>query len=601
MNEQGAAVAAGADTQSAQWRAAVEKVLKGADFERVMVGKTIDGLRIEPLLPRRKAAPALWGARGVQPWAVVARAEDPDAARANALVHEDLLGGADSLALIFAGARAARGFGLAPEALESVLRDVRLDMLHLRLELPETGFAPALEALRAHIRQQAYAPEALKIDFGLPITAQGLAAAKTLREQRFVGPFFRADGRPWHNAGASEALELAATLSEAVAALRAGAAPEAIAFALCADDDLFLSLAKVRALRVLWAQVQQAAELPRLPGMIHVETSFRMLTRADCYTNLLRGTLAAFAAGVGGAESLDVLPFTAALGLPDSHARRLARNTSLILCAESNLHRVIDPAAGAGELEALTDTLAVKAWESFQKVEAAGGVEGHGRAFLLDRLQEHRLARQALVAVRKIPITGVSEFPAAQEAAEAVLIPAPLAAPGAPDPLAPHRLAEPFEALRARADALAPRPRVFLANLGQVSDFSARSTFAKNFFEVGGLEVLSNDGFADSQGATDLAALSAAFSASGARFACLCGPDALYYGAETPASEAMAGEAFAAAQHLLRAGAKTLLLAGKPGPHEAALKQAGVNVFIAAGGPIIDPLSDLLAACEKGE
>jgi methylmalonyl-CoA mutase len=137
------------------------------------------------------------------------------------------------------------------------------------------------------------------------------------------------------------------------------------------------------------------------------------------------------------------------------------------------------------------------------------------------------------------------------------------------DPLPPMRLAEPFERLRDASDRLlaqtGARPKIFLANLDKPADFTARAAFAKNFFETGGLEAVSNDGF------TSRDDMMAALRASGAKLACLCSSDEVY-----------AREAVAAAKSLAAAGVH-VYLAGRPGEREQALRAAGITDFIFAG------------------
>jgi methylmalonyl-CoA mutase len=205
---------------------------------------------------------------------------------------------------------------------------------------------------------------------------------RDLAAQGFRGPFAVADGRVIHNAGGSEAQELAFALASAVEFLRAlsansvqlDAARGMIYFRLAADADEFLTIAKFRAIRKLWARVEEACGLAPKPAYVTAETAWRMMTRRDPYVNMLRTTIAVTAAGLGGADSILALPHTAALGLPDAFARRVARNTQLILLEESNLYRVADPAAGSGGIEELTGKLCATAWTQFQEIEKAGGV-----------------------------------------------------------------------------------------------------------------------------------------------------------------------------------------------------------------------------------
>jgi methylmalonyl-CoA mutase len=287
-----------------------------------------------------------------------------------------------------------------------------------------------------------------------------------------------------------------------------------------------------------------------------------------------------------------VLPHTLALGLPDPFARRAARNTHLVLLEESNLAKVSDPAAGSGGIETLTQQLSETAWALFQEIEKAGGVFAALTQNLIQKkVAATRSIREANIAKRKKVLTGASEFPNLHEAAVAVLDakPVELAPYGEArirfEPLPPMRLAAPFEKLRDRSDELlkktGARPKVFLANLGTPADFTARVTFAKGFFETGGIEAVDTEGF------NDPAALSAAFKASGAATACLCSSDRVY-----------ADHAIPAAKALHAAGCRHIYLAVRPGELEPSLRAAGVNDFIFAGG---DALATLQHAYRRME
>ncbi len=610
-----------------QWRAAVDKVLKGADFEKKLVGRTADSIRIEPLYKAAAGA----GPRPLRAqagrWHVAARLDHPEPAEAARLALADLEGGADCLSLAFAGAAAARGFGLAAmdaEALDAALAGVMLDLVRLRLDPAPGGRRHAL-LLADLVERRGFSGDAVAIDFGMDpigvLAASGELAASLpelgrrvaqtiagLKARGFRGPFLAADGRPWHEAGASEAQELGAVLSTAVTYLRLledqgmplAEARDAISFTLVADTDEFLTIAKLRAARLLWDRVQRACGLAPKPVFIHAESAWRSLTRRDPWVNLLRGTIAAFSAGVGGADSVGVQPFTAALGLADGFARRVARNTQLVLLEEANLWRVADPAAGAGGFEALTRALCEQGWRKFQDLEGesadglAGIVAALANGHVQQGLSRERAARSRAIATRREPITGTSEFPNLAEAPVSVLAAAPVPKPPqavAPaggairvEPLPSLRTAEPFEVLRASADiaaAAGARPTVFLATLGAVAGFTARAGFARNLFEAGGIAAPSGNGFARG-GGTDLAALVAAFRGSGTKLACLCGSDENY-----------AAEAIAAARALKAAGA-TVWLAGRPGEQEAALREAGVENFVFAGGDALAILQEAL-------
>jgi methylmalonyl-CoA mutase len=595
------------------WRKLVDGVLKGAPFEK-LVGKTYDGLRIEPIYPRARGAAPIAGRGPAAPWQITQRIDHPDAARANAQALHDLENGATGLEIEFAGGPGARGFGVADGASETLARlfdGVFFDAGIAVALNPVLGRENAGMNLADLIEARGIDPATVDLRFNYQplstIATRGAAPAPwpefekpfakmigDLLGRGFKGPFALADGRPVHDAGGSEGQELAFTLAVAVAYLRAleaggiglDVARTVLSFRLSADADQFLTLAKFRALRLLWARIEQACGLTPKPIFVAAQTAWRMLTQRDPYVNMLRATMATFSAGLGGANAITVLPHTLALGLPDPFARRVARNTQLVLLEESNLAKVSDPAAGSGGIETLTQQLCEAAWSLFQEIEKAGGVF----ASLEQNLIQHKVAatravREANIIRRKEVLTGATEFPNLHEAAVTVLNAKPVALPPYGeakfkfDALPPIRLAAPFERLRDRSDQILKntgvRPKVFLANLGTPADFTARATFAKSFFESGGIEAVDSEGF------TDPIALTAAFKASGSALACLCSSDRIY-----------APQAATAAKALQAAGAKHIYLAGRASEQEAALRAAGVNDFIFAGGDALTVLQE---------
>ena len=596
----------------ADWRKLVDGVLKGAPFEK-LVGKTYDGLRIEPIYPRAPGAAPIAGRAPAAPWQIMQRIDHPDAAQANAQALHDLENGASGLTLVFAGANGAHGFGLEPtaEAVEKILDGIFIDAgIALELQLGTQSRMAAIH-IAEYVKRKGHSASACDIRFGLDpigacavsgssryawpeIVAAVTGAIKGLAGIGFKGRFAVADGRVIHDAGGSEVQELAFVLAAGVAYLRAlesagvalDDAQNMVYARLSGDADQFLTMAKFRALRVLWARIEQACGLVPKPLFIAADTAWRMLTQRDPYVNMLRATMATFSAGLAGANAITVLPHTLALGLPDAFARRVARNTQRVLLEESNLARVSDPAAGSGGIEKLTRQLCEAAWSLFQEIEKAGGVFGALEQNLIQRkAAATRAAREANIARRKEVLTGATEFPNLHEALVAVLDAKPVAlAPSGDakfkfDALSPMRLAAPFERLRDRSDQIlkqkGARPKVFLANLGTPADFTARATFAKSFFETGGIETIDTEGF------TDPAVLAAVFRTSGAALACLCSQDKVY-----------AGQAAAAAKALQAAGAKHIYLAGRAGEQEAALRAAGVNDFVFAGGDALTVLQE---------
>ena len=593
----------------AQWLKLVEGVLKGAPYDK-LVARTYDGLPIEPLYSRAAGAKPVAGRTPGASWGLMQRVDHPDPAAANAQALQDLANGATGLTLVCAGSISANGYGLdtAPETLARVLDGVALDagiaidfnlspptrdaVRHFAALVQRRGLAPASVDLRASINPIGGFAASGTSPRPWAALAQGFASmVRELSDQGFAGPFAVADGRIIHNAGGSEAQELAFAIASAVDYLRAfeangvalDAARRMIYFRLSADADQFLTIAKFRALRKLWARIAEACGLSSEPAHVAAETAWRMLTRRDASVNMLRNTVAVAAAGLGGADSITVLPHTTPLGLPDALARRIARNTQLILLEESNLAKVADPVAGSGAIEDLTGKLAAAAWALFQDIEAAGGAwAALERGLIQAKVAAVRAQREQAIARRKDTLTGTSDFPDLDESPPAVLDVAPIAAPKesaaavTAAALPRIRLAEPFERLRDASDRMlaqsGTRPKVFLANLGTLSDFTARATFARNFFEAGGIAAVTNDGFASRD------AMAAAFKASGAKLACLCSSDEVY-----------AKEGVAAATAL--AGAAHIYLAGRPRDLQAALRAAGVGAFIFVGCNVLEILA----------
>ena len=597
------------DANESRWRALVDAALKGGEFERRLVSHTADGIAIQPLYQRVAVTAGAAPARAALAWRISQRVDHPDAKAANALALEDLVGGADLLTLTFSDSAAARGFGLAPtiQALDTALADVDLKMIALRLDPSPKGHAALITDL---VERRNLAPAGLQIDFGLdPIGQAAIAgrlpsssstltsdvanAAVALAGKGYSGPFITVDLRPAHEAGASEAEELAVALSTGLQYLRAleaagmtlDAARRAISFTVALDADELLGISKLRALRRLWSQIEVAAGLTAEPIRIHAETAWRMATRRDPAVNMLRATLAGFVAGVAGADTLTILPHTLALGLPDATARRIARNIQHVLLEECQLARVIDPAGGSGAFETLTSELMTQAWAQMQEIERQGGIiAALESGFVAARIAKTRASRDGDLARRKLAITGTSEFPPLDAQTTRVLDVArsELAAttPTFP-PLASHRTAEPFEALvdvsATFAKRTGTRPKVFLATLGPLAEHSVRKLWITNLLAVADIEAVEQG-----NGFTNSADVGAAFARSGATVACICGNDQTY---------AELGEATAAA--LTNAGARGVYLAGRPGTLDNDLTKAGMTGYFAAGQDIVAALSRL--------
>lgn len=597
------------DPAHEQWQSLVEGVLRksgkevtGSAAEEALSTTVEDGLITRPLYTSRDDAPDA-GFPGFAPFTRGSRAEGnaaggwdvrqrhslTDPARLNEAVLADLENGATSLWLTVGG-----DAGVPVSGLSRALNGVFLDLAPVVLDAGGELDAAAAELLRLYEERGVAAASARGTLGADPLgqaarngcTPDLTAAVHWAERCAKEYPGLRAltvDALPYHEAGGSAAQELGSSLATGVAYLRAltGAGlsvEEACAqleFRYAATADQFLTIAKLRAARRLWARVAEVCGAADAGAQRqHAVTSSVMMTRRDPWVNMLRTTLACLGAGVGGADSVTVLPFDHALGLPDAFARRIARNTSTILLEESHLARVIDPAGGSWYVERLTTELADAAWAFFQEIERAGGQAAALDSGLIgERLATVWAARSKDLARRKEPVTGVSEFPhLAERPVEREAAPG---AGGATGGLPVVRRDEAFEALRARSDAhltaTGRRPRVFLAALGPASAHTARATFASNLFQAGGIEPVHDPVSVDASTAAE------AFAASGATVACLCSTDALY-----------AEQAEAVASALQTAGAQRVFLAGRPAEYP------DVDAYVFAGCDVVAVLSSVL-------
>jgi methylmalonyl-CoA mutase len=681
------------DVSYEAWRAQVDKDLKGADFQKKLVTRTLEGIEVQPLYVERGSAAESEDLAGLPPyrrgsspiglagsrWDIRSAHEHPSIDTVKDELRADLMRGATSFALCFdASVRQGQAADALPtRALDGVLcssvaelaallSDVKLDSVRVALDAGGNAFGVAASVL-ALAKQRGVASDQLMLELGAdPLGAlardgqlpHSLDVAAKLTAALAVYAARNAKGTraitvslsSYHDAGANSAQEIAYALATGVAYLRwltdagleVSQAAAQIAFAVSIGSDLFMEIAKLRALRLCWAKVVAAAggDAQAQNTRINAVTSRRTKTQRDPWVNMLRTTTESFAAMAGGADALTTRGFDEALGLADAFSRRVARNVQVVLNEEAHVTQVADPAGGSYYVEALTDSLARAAFEAFRGIEAQGGMASALSSGAIAQ-QISAVAEQRSAAIRKraAPILGVSEYanldeervvpektdPAtlrkrsAEQAAKAkgavedtavatlaactdlaslVLAALDAAAAGASigtlsaavsgksEPariaaLPVRRNALPFETLRDRADAHQAKtgktPTAFLCNLGAIPQHKARSTFSTGFLNAGGIAVLDNDGFATKE------AVVAAFVASGTKVAVVCGSDEQYL------------EWVPALVPLLRdKGATEVVVAGRPGEHEAAFRQAGVTAFISMGIDVVATLSGLL-------
>ena len=571
------------DPDEMVWSKLGRTTLDGIDVPALGLREHLEGL---PPTGEPGVAPYTRGSAPSRPeegWDVRAHLADPDAKQAAADALTDLENGATSLWL-----RLGRG-GIAVADLPTVLEKVYVDLAPVVLDCPDdpVGAAEAFCAILAEREVTPAAGTVLAVDpisasvrgYHHDVTAVVTRLAGLAREHHAMA--LAVDATVVHDHGGHDAHELGASLAAGAAylriltadGLRVEEAAGLIAFRYAVTDDQFVSIAKLRAARRLWARVLELSGAPSAPAQVqHAVSGRAMLTRYDPWVNMLRGTVAAFAAGVGGAAAVTVMPFDDALGLPDALGRRIARNTSSLLIHEAHVARVSDPAGGSFAVERLTDDIARAGWAQPQAVEADGGLVASldredGLPARVEREAAEPRARQ--VAVRRRALTGLSEFPNLHEE-----LPQRRPHPaGARDDVEPYGRA--FEVLR---DEPVVTP-VFLATLGPVAQHTARATFAANLLAAGGVDTVSAGATANAEDV--VTAFRQCDPAT--PVVCLCGTDAAYAdgGADLVAE-------------LREAGATHVVLAGRPG--EKTLPVDTVDSFCAVG---IDALDFLHAVREE--
>lgn len=633
------------------WRRVVDADLKGASFDERLITRTEEGISILPLYtpavarglpgstdPLGKPTAAVVHAEkyfeqsacDLRPWHFQSNLEE-----AREEIREDLAGGATSLWLQFARQRNTQtdagksthpfsplDLGLPVETLDDLNRllvDVPLESVAIELDAGER-FPAAAAMLMALWQQRGVDPRhcigTLGADPIGTLVRQGALSGSvdaSLRQlaalSSQIGSFTKVsssivDTLVYHEAGATGDLELAVSMATAVCYLRtlcdAGLAIDAAArqirFRLAASTNYFRDIGKFRAARALWFRIVTASGgSPESAAMqMHVRPSLRAFTRRDAHGNLLRNAAAVFAACVGGAQAVTPLPYNVLRGSSAAvegeirTARRLARNTLLILQHEAHLDQVHDPLRGSWYMEALTTAMAEQAWQRFQEIEQGGGIVSVLESgWLRSRVDEAHRARSEEYARRKRVVIGVSDFvpPITSEQRTA----APGALPSVKLTNFPlRRLSEPFEWLQDASDLhgreTGRRPKVLLCALGPSSEFAPRLAFIQSLLEVGGFEIGLHE-WSGIDGMQVRSECARALRESQVAVALLCSTD-----------EGYQAYAIDVAKGLVEAGAKVIALAGKPGRLELAWREAGISQFVFSGCDVIATLHTLLEA-----
>lgn len=450
-----------------EWKAACEALLKGAPFEKKMFTKTYEGITFDPMYTRKHTEDILPKGvmpgmgdylRGVdaagyigKPWGIAQACDETLPAENNELLRHEHDKGAtiyhivlDTASRTGVDARQAETVGDTGTSVTTV-EDMHvlltgLDLAKFPLYVYAGANAVPLLALVAAARRAsgedmaevrgivgADPIGALAADGKLPASLDAhydsLAAAArwaTVNAPHLRTVFVRSD--VYSNGGANDVQEVASVLATATAYLRAlcergltiDEAASQIAFVFSMGANFFLQIAKLRAVRPLWAQIVGAfggsAEAQKM--RIHARPALFFKTIYDPYVNMLRNTTEIFSGVVGGIDSFESAPFDEPIRKGDEFSRRIARNVQIMLQEEFGLLQPIDPAGGSWAVETLTRQMKEKIWAEFQRIEKEGGIIAALRAGSLQESVAAVLAARFKNAdLRRDRIVGNNMYP----------------------------------------------------------------------------------------------------------------------------------------------------------------------------------------------
>ncbi|MBC8126292.1 MAG: acyl-CoA mutase large subunit family protein [Gloeobacteraceae cyanobacterium ES-bin-144] len=646
-----------------QWHKAAEALLKGAPFEKLLVSKTYEDITIQPIyrredianLEHRKHFPGSGSlVRGSHAegflkagWEVSQELKAPSPAQLNGVIHEGLNGGQSELNIVVGCGQAdcCQG-GVAihtADDVKTVLSGVAVDAVSTYWQCGPSS-VPTAALVFAGIEQLGVSADRLRGGFENDPLAQLVShgslrqSLKTRFDHMAALTDYAANNAPllhtiavkgdvYHNAGATATQELGyviATLVCYIEEMKArGLSPETVLphvrIRLSVGSDYFMEIAKIRATRWLWSKISAAYAVENAPVHIHACTSQWNKTTYDAHTNMLRVTAEAFAAVVGGVDSLHIGPYDEISGKTDEFSRRIARNVHTILREECGLAEVIDPAGGSTYIEWLTDQIAAKSWEIFQSIEKSGGmITALESGSVQQAVESVCKAKFQNIRRRKDKIVGSNMYPDLKGKKLEVLKPEckagqPIAGAPAPQPLnitisansslveqaiaaakngaskaslaiaigltnsedAPtitplpaHRAAEEYEALRDASAEFARKtgvpPAILQLNIGPSARYRLRADWTASFFEAAGFAVDGVRDFPNTEAAVN------ALGESTASIVVITSDDSTYQESVAPLATAIK----TAKPNV------TLLVAGAPGENESAWRSAGVDEFV---------------------
>ncbi|HAQ21621.1 MAG TPA: methylmalonyl-CoA mutase small subunit [Prolixibacteraceae bacterium] len=610
-----------------QWMDKITADLKGADFNRKLVWKTNEGIAVQPFyreenLEKLEYLNSLPGefpfVRGNKTksneWLVRQSIPVIDLDEANKKALTYLMKGVDSLAFEF-----KESGELTDADLAVLLKDIQLDAV-------EVNFAgnccsrKVAEAFAEFVKQGSWDPKNIRASVEYdPFGKYALTgkfrksqdhaiekAIKMIQSTSELSEFktLVVNGKNFGNAGSSIVQELAYSLAQGAeyltiltddstdstgsstnssTGLEVDAVAKKMKFNLSISANYFLEIAKLRAGRLLWAQIVKAYE-PKDDSsckmIVHAETGSWNKTVYDPYVNALRTQTEAMSASLGGADSITVLPFNAAYEESNEFSDRIARNQQLLLKEESHFSKIADPAAGSYYLEELTASIADQAWKLFLEVQEKGGYLAALReGFIQAEIKKMAGKRDMNIATRRENLLGVNQFPNFTEKIEgtvntSVFAPADLTSGKVEiETLKPYRGAQAFEALRYKTDVYArnnKRPLAFMMPIGNLNMRKARAQFACNFFAVAGFDVLDNNGFKTVEEGWKAA------QEAGAQIVVICSSDDEYAELAPAAFDVIAGKAI-------------FVVAGAPACTDE-LKEKGISNFINVKSNLLEEL-----------
>lgn len=456
-----------------EWRTAAEKLLKGAPFDKVMTKQTPEGIRLEPIfrkevleqLPASETQPGFDGyLRGTnaagyteKAWEIAQELPYGTPTEFNAAARADLMRGQDALNVILdiatlkgldpdsakAGEVGACGLSLAClKDIQTAFEEIIPDAISFHIRTGCSGLSVGA-LFFAWLEKKGVDLSTVKGSLGMdPIAVQAAAGllptslGELLDEQAVLAAFCAKSAPgiksvgvstlPYHQAGGSSVEELgialasgAAYLTELTArGLSVDDAAKQIRFSFAIGPNFFMEIAKLRAARVLWAQVVASfggsAEAQKIT--MHARTGLYNKTKKDPYVNMLRTTTEALSGVIGGVDSLCVGNFDEVTRLPDTFSRRISRNTQIILQEECELTAVVDPAGGSWAVEWLTNEISEKSWAFFQEIEKQGGViPALENGFIFDTIAKTAKDVENKLNQRRVSLVGTNVYPNLEE------------------------------------------------------------------------------------------------------------------------------------------------------------------------------------------